>query len=66
MTAPQLTFVITTVLSALALTLTFYRGVLRYAPSKGSSFLAASMAGALCAAPVGWIAAAIVNTFGPS
>ena len=64
MTAPQLTFLLTTVLFALALTFVFYRGVLRYAPSKRESLLAASMAGVLCATPVGWVVAALVNAFG--
>jgi hypothetical protein len=64
MTAPQLTFALTTVLSCIALTILFYRGVLQYAPSKKESLLAASMAGALFATPIGWIAAAIVNTLG--
>jgi hypothetical protein len=64
MTAPQLTFLLTTVLLSLALTAVFYRGVLRFASSRRDSFLAASMAGVLCAAPIAWAAAAIVNAFG--
>jgi hypothetical protein len=64
MTAPQLTFALTTVLSSIVLTLLFYRGVLQYAPSKRESLLAASMAGVLFAVPIGWIAAAIVNALG--
>jgi hypothetical protein len=64
MTAPQLTFALTTVLLSLVLTAIFYRGVLRFASSRRDSFLAASMAGLICAVPFGWAAAAIVNAFG--
>ncbi len=64
MTAPQLTFLLTTVLLSVALTALFYRGVLRYAPTRRESLLAAAMAGVLCATPVGWATAAIVNAFG--
>jgi hypothetical protein len=64
MTAPQLTFLLTTVVLSLTLTGLFYKGVVRYAPSKRESLLAASMAGLLCATPLGWITAAIINLFG--
>ena len=64
MTAPQLTFVLTTVLLSLLFTRIFYRGVLRYASSKRDSFIAATMAAVILAAPLGWAAAAIVNTLG--
>ena len=64
MTAPQLTFLLTTVLLSFALTFTFYRGVLAYAPDKRQGFIAALMAGVLCAVPIGWATAAIVNVLG--
>ena len=64
MTAPQLTFVLTAVLLSFSFTLLFYRGVVRYAQSKRESFVAASMAAVLCATPIAWAVAALVNTLG--
>lgn len=64
MSAPQLTFLLTTITCALGLTVAFYPGVRRHAQRKRDSLLAAGMAAGLCSIPVAWFVAAVVNAIG--